>query len=327
MPNGTAQEQLFEEALSQAGIVPSEVDYLEVDGTGSELGDPIEVRAAAAVYGRGCHAERPLLLGTVKRNIGHLEWAAGVAGLIKVLLAMRHGLIPRHLHLKDPSPQTEWDKLSVRVTTEATAWPTAPDRPSTAGISAFGISGTNAHLVVEGYGAMEGSDLAGADGGRLLAGPGPPRPVSVRLPAPHEDLQRVQSGLGPHRTRLLPLSGKSESALRELAGQYLSWFDEHTQQIDSEACLGDVPLFPPRLPIVAGATGWVMDVSLGQGGAAGHGNRGAGAFLHAVAGAYEAGLALDLAGLFAGEARRRISLPAYPFQRRSFWFEAPESPS
>ncbi|MXY31280.1 MAG: SDR family NAD(P)-dependent oxidoreductase, partial [Gammaproteobacteria bacterium] len=118
VPNGTAQEQVLEDALARTGIPPSEVDYLEVHATGSQLGDPIEVRAAAAVYGRGRAPDRPLLLGTVKTNIGHLESAAGIAGLIKVMLAMKHGIIPKHLHFDNPNPHMEWDALPVRVTSE-----------------------------------------------------------------------------------------------------------------------------------------------------------------------------------------------------------------
>ena len=227
VPNGTAQERLFAETLSQAGIAPSDVDYLEVHGTGSELGDPIEVRAAAAVYGGGRDTEHPLLLGTVKTNIGHLESAAGVAGLIKVLLAMRHGVIPKHLHFDNPSPEIEWDKLPVRVTAEATAWPPAADRPPIAGISAFGISGTNAHILVEGYVSNE-NESNGVNTGHSPAGAA--LPVAVRLPEALRDMQPADNGLTARRTRLLPLSGKSESALRQLADRYLSWLDDQTEE-------------------------------------------------------------------------------------------------
>ena len=123
VPNGPAQEQVIEDALARAGIAPAEVDYLEAHGTGSSLGDPIEVNAAASVYGRGREAERPLLMGSVKTNIGHLEAAAGIAGLIKVVLSMHQGVIPRHLHFETPSPHVEWERLPVRVTADETEWP------------------------------------------------------------------------------------------------------------------------------------------------------------------------------------------------------------
>ena len=154
VPNGPAQERVITEALARAGVEPPEVDYLEAHGTGTELGDPIEVNAAAAVYGRGREAGRPLLIGSVKTNVGHLEAAAGVAGLVKVLLAMNRGVIPRHLNFERPSPRMEWERLPVRVTAEATQWPETEGRPVRAGVSSFGISGTNAHVVLEAYEAQ-----------------------------------------------------------------------------------------------------------------------------------------------------------------------------
>ena len=226
VPNGPAQERVIEEALSQAGVQPSEVDYLEAHGAGSELGDPIEVQAAAAVYGQGRDTDRPLLIGSVKTNLGHLESAAGVASLIKVVLAMRHGVIPKHLHFRDPNPHLDWDQLPVRVVSEATDWPSNPDRPLRAGISAFGISGTNAHVVVEGYGARNDvpSDPEGS-----------PHPVA--LPGGVEALPQADDSDGepaPRRIRLLPLSGKSGASLRKLAQKYLEWLDERKSLLPSE---------------------------------------------------------------------------------------------
>ena len=223
VPNGLAQEQVIEEALARAGVPPAEVDYLEAQGTGSELGDPIEMRAAAAVYGRERAADRPLLIGSVKTNIGHLEWAAGIAGLIKAVLAMKRGIIPQHLHFREPSPHIDWDRLPVRVTSETTDWPLVAERPPRVGVSALGISGTNAHVVVEGY----ADDASGA---------GSARPVAVALPEPVADLSLPEEGFAGRETRLLPLSGKADGALRELAERYLSWLDEHAE----EAMLADM---------------------------------------------------------------------------------------
>ena len=231
VPNGPAQERVIEEALSQAGIRPSDVDYLEAHGAGSELGDPIEVQAAAAVYGRERAEDHPLLMGSVKTNIGHLESAAGVAGLIKVVLAMRHDLIPKHLHFKDPSPHVDWDRLPVRVVSEATGWPRHPDRPPRVGVSAFGISGANAHVVLEGYGAADGISVDGVDG---MTPAGPARHVAMSLPEPVAELPRDEDDLAPREARLLPLSGKSEDALRALAGRYLAWLDERTDEISPD---------------------------------------------------------------------------------------------
>ena len=150
VPNGPAQERVIERALSQAGVAPSEVDYLEAHGAGSAFGDPIELQAAAAAYGKGRDADHPLLVGSVKTNIGHLESAAGIASLVKAVLAMRHGTIPRQLHFRDPSTLVDWKRLPLRVVSEPAAWPEAPGRPPRAGVSAFGISGVNAHIVIEG---------------------------------------------------------------------------------------------------------------------------------------------------------------------------------
>ena len=157
LPNGPAQERAMEEALARAGVAPAEVDYLEAHGPGTIVGDPIEVQAVATVYGRGRAAERPLLIGSVKTNIGHLESAGGVAGLIKTVLAMQQGVIPKHLHFRHPNPEIAWERLPVQVTAEATPWPLVPDRPPLASVNVFGISGANAHVVVEGYGAPNGT--------------------------------------------------------------------------------------------------------------------------------------------------------------------------
>ena len=203
VPNGPAQEEVIREALGRAGIEPATVDYLEAHGTGTELGDPIEVQAAAAVYGEGRAPERPLLIGSVKTNVGHLESAAGIAGVVKVLLALREGVIPKHLHFETPNPRIEWDALPVQVVSEALPWPETGDRPLRAGVSSFSLSGTNAHLVFEGY------DAAGA---AVPAGGAPETPAAPPLAA------RVP--------RVLPLSGRSGEALSELAGRYLGWLGE-----------------------------------------------------------------------------------------------------
>lgn len=149
VPNGPAQQRVIREALRQAGIAPSAVDYLETQGTGTSLGDAIEVEAAAAVLCEGRPADRPLLLGSVKTNIGHLEAASGMAGLIKVVLAMQHGVIPPHLHFCRPSDRIRWEELPVMVMSTAQPWGGDGKRP-VAGVSGFGFAGTNAHVVLEG---------------------------------------------------------------------------------------------------------------------------------------------------------------------------------
>jgi len=232
VPNGPAQERVIEEALARGSVVPSEVDYLEAHGSGSGFGDPIEVQAAAAVYGKGREADRPLLIGSVKTNIGHLEPAAGVASLIKTVLAMKRGGIPKNLHFQDPNPHLDWDQLPVRVVSAMTDWPSHPERPPRAGVSAFGISGTNSHVVVEGY-------PADSDGGMQLPA-GSAQPVAVFLPEPLADLPLAEEEIRTRGTRFLPLSGKADGALRELAGRYLSWLDECDEELSSEAVLADM---------------------------------------------------------------------------------------
>ncbi len=118
-PNGPAQHRVIEDALSRAGVAPQDVDYLEAHGIGSALGDPIEVQAAAAAYGRGRAPDRPLLIGSVKPNIGHLESATGIAALIKTVLAMRQGVIPGQLHFREANPYLDWEQLPVQVVSAA----------------------------------------------------------------------------------------------------------------------------------------------------------------------------------------------------------------
>ncbi len=184
VPSGPAQQRVIERALLQAGASPGEVDYVEAHGTGTSLGDPIEIEALARVYGEGRRAERPLLVGSVKTNIGHLEPASGVAGLIKLLLSFRHETIPAHLHFARPNTHVPWESIAVRVAAEQTPWPRS-GRKRVAGLSAFGFSGTNAHAIIE----------------------EPPRPLAP-------DAGAIGS------RQLLTLSAKSEEALRELAARY-----------------------------------------------------------------------------------------------------------
>ncbi len=147
VPNGLAQQALVRSALEQAATPANEVSYVEAHGTGTHLGDPIEAEALGAVFGSARSAEAPLVLGAVKANLGHLEAAAGVAGLIKVVLALRHGEIPPQPGFETPSPKVPWDELPLRLPTSAQSWP-AGDVPRVAGLSSFGMSGANAHIIV-----------------------------------------------------------------------------------------------------------------------------------------------------------------------------------
>jgi acyl transferase domain-containing protein/acyl carrier protein len=218
-PNGPAQEAVIREALAYAGLKPRQIGYIEAHGTGTQLGDPLEVRALGEVFGRDRDSTQPLLLGSVKTNIGHLEGAAGVAGLIKLVLALHHGSIPPHLNFTTPSPHIPWGELPLQVSTALKPWQPIDGR-RIGGISSFGFSGTNAHLIVE----------------------EPPAPVAP---------------VSQHSARtcwLLAMSARNVEALRQLAQRYALAVRDATESEIADICftasVGRAH-FPERATILA----------------------------------------------------------------------------
>ncbi|WP_444545059.1 type I polyketide synthase, partial [Streptomyces djakartensis] len=192
-PSGPAQQQVIREALTDARLTPDDIDAVEAHGTGTPLGDPIEAGALLATYG---HPKRqtPLWLGSLKSNIGHTQAAAGIAGIIKMIQALRHNTLPRTLHADHPSTKIDWETGSLRLLADAQPWPADPDRPRRAAVSAFGVSGTNAHAIIE----------------------EPPAPAEAPTPTQ-----------APPAVIAWPLSGHSPAALRAQAARLDSWL-HHT---------------------------------------------------------------------------------------------------
>ncbi|MFI8932616.1 type I polyketide synthase [Streptomyces sp. NPDC053474] len=229
-PSGPAQRRVIRQALADAGVTAAEVDAVEAHGTGTRLGDPIEADALLATYGQEHPADRPLLLGSVKSNIGHTQAASGVAGLIKMVLALRHGVLPRSLHITEPTPHVDWSSGAVSLVTETTPWPEVA-RPRRAAVSSFGISGTNAHAVLE--------------------------------QAPDDVPAAPETPVGPPLTPVpLVFSARTEDALRAHAAQ-LAGAAEQFAHADVAAALLSRSVFEHRAVVVGGGADALAAVAQG----------------------------------------------------------------
>ncbi|WP_405775324.1 type I polyketide synthase [Streptomyces sp. NBC_01538] len=221
-PSGPAQQKVIRQALADARIPADAVDAVEGHGTGTVLGDPIEAQALIATYGRERPADRPLWLGSLKSNIGHAQAAAGIAGVIKMVMAMRHGTLPSTLHVDEPSPHVDWSADTVRLLTEAVPWPET-GRPRRAAVSSFGISGTNAHLILEEPTAAEDTpdpepDSTPADDAAV---------VPLLLSARSEDALRAQA------QRLIPYV-RADRGLRPVD---VGWSLAHSREVLDNAAV------------------------------------------------------------------------------------------
>ncbi len=283
-PNGPSQERVIRKALANAGLSPGDVDAVEAHGTGTALGDPIEAQALIATYGQERPVGRPLWLGSLKSNIGHTQGAAGVAGVIKMVLGLRHGVLPRTLYAEEPSPHVDWSAGSVRLLNERRSWEREDGRPRRAGVSSFGISGTNAHLILEEAPAVSPDEAVAPDA---------------------DDDTVLASSL-----ECMPflVSGAGEDAVRAQAGRLRSFLgaDEELDLVGVAGALAlDRAELSDRAVVLAGDREGLLG---GLGGLVGGGLVGGGVVGGLVRGVARRGVGVGPVFLFSGQGSQRVGM-------------------
>ncbi|MBF2050487.1 MAG: SDR family NAD(P)-dependent oxidoreductase [Elainella sp. C42_A2020_010] len=299
-PNGQAQEAVIQQALGQAGVAAAQVQYVEAHGTGTPLGDPIEVLALSKVLAQGRSADNPLWIGSVKTNIGHLESAAGVASLIKTVLALQHQQIPPHLHFQQPNPYIPWQQLAVQVPTHLVPWPSLAHQPRLAGVSSFGMSGTNVHVILEEF-VEEVID------------------EQIDKQVDRQVSTEATAVVNPSPSYLFTISAKTRPALKQLAERYEVFLTTQADELLPHICftantgrsqfehrfavraesitqlrqalrqfIADEPVEPPADSLVQ---------------------------------CYLQGEDIDWNQLSYSQFYRRVVLPTYPFQKQHYWME------
>ncbi|MEU7820603.1 type I polyketide synthase [Catellatospora sp. NPDC049133] len=302
-PNGPSQQRVIRQALASAGLSPADVDAVEAHGTGTRLGDPIEAEAILATYGRERPAGRPLLLGSVKSNLGHTQHAAGAAGVIKMIMAMRHGVLPQTLHVDEASPHIDWSGGTVELLRAARPWPDSA-APRRAAVSSFGVSGTNAHVILEQPAA-------------------PPQPSTP-------DFRTVKSPAASPSSEILParetvpwvVSGRTATALRDQAARLLTAVGDHEPAAVART-LTSRTVFEHRAVVVGGDRDELLSGlrAVADGTAGGVVGRGALALLFTGQGAQRAGMGLGLYEAFPvyAAAFDEVCAVLDPLLGRSLW--------
>ena len=315
VPNELAQEELIIQATKNARVEPGRVTYVEAHGTGTSLGDPIEVNALAAALCKGRTSENLLVIGSVKTNIGHLEAAAGISGVIKVILSLQHKEIPPHLHFKIPNPHIDWKEMSIEVAAEGRSW--MPPEGRIAGVSSFGFSGTNAHIVLE-----EASEYRSGILPEKVSGSGLPGSGKLR------DTERA--------LHILALSAKSDAALHSLVERYEKHLAEHPEQEIGDLCFTantGRSLFAKRMSVIAATKDELKErlTAYRQGRACtglytqdspdDFGKEMMNEAPANLAKEFVKGGAIAWGDYYKGNICLKLALPTYPFQRQRYWID------